>query len=140
MKKQSVEHRSLEWDRRTFLKSCGAALGTLALTGIPPAMAEEAAWVAVGPESAFPLDEPTLLKEPLAYVVRGADGVRALSARCTHQGCTVEISGKEFECPCHQARFSSDGTVLNGPASDPLVVLPAKVQEGQVWIDSSALK
>lgn len=46
----------------------------------------------------------------------------ALSKVCTHQGCTVgySASAKQIACPCHGARYSLDGTVLNGPANRPL--------------------
>jgi nucleotide-binding universal stress UspA family protein/nitrite reductase/ring-hydroxylating ferredoxin subunit len=56
-------------------------------------------------------------------VYRDRDGiVHALSATCTHMGCTVKWNptDKSFDCPCHGSRFSSTGQVLNGPASRPL--------------------
>lgn len=66
-------------------------------------------------------------------VVRDADGVYALSKVCTHLGCLVKKSGNEFDCPCHGSRFAADGTVLKGPAPQPLVwhkVTPA----GAGWV------
>jgi glycine/D-amino acid oxidase-like deaminating enzyme/nitrite reductase/ring-hydroxylating ferredoxin subunit len=57
-------------------------------------------------------------------VSRGDDGrLTALSARCTHMGCTVAWNGLErtWDCPCHGSRFAAeDGRVLNGPAVRPL--------------------
>ncbi len=136
MKKRMIENGTMDCDRRTFLKRSGAVLGLLALAGVPPALAEDAAWTAVGAEADFPEGEPKFLKEHNAFVVKTPDGVRALSARCTHRGCTVEVSGNEFVCPCHRARFSADGAVLKGPARDPLPALPAKIEDGQVWLGS----
>ena len=56
-------------------------------------------------------------------VYRGSDGTpHALSARCTHLGCLVAFNDAElaWECPCHGSRFAIDGTVIQGPANQPL--------------------
>ncbi|WP_214368755.1 FAD-dependent oxidoreductase [Pseudonocardia sp. H11422] len=51
-----------------------------------------------------------------------ADGLHAVSVRCTHLGCLVRFNGAErsWDCPCHGSRFDVDGAVLEGPAVDPL--------------------
>jgi nucleotide-binding universal stress UspA family protein/nitrite reductase/ring-hydroxylating ferredoxin subunit len=48
--------------------------------------------------------------------------VHALSAACTHMGCTVKWNPTErtFDCPCHGSRFSPTGELINGPAARPL--------------------
>lgn len=48
--------------------------------------------------------------------------VHAVNATCTHMGCDVAFnhSEKSWDCPCHGARFSVDGIVLNGPADRDL--------------------
>lgn len=59
-----------------------------------------------------------------SFVVKrtGPSTFLALSTRCTHQGCTVNITnaGQRLDCPCHGSQFSSDGVVLRPPAQDPL--------------------
>jgi Rieske Fe-S protein len=56
------------------------------------------------------------------FVMRvSATELRALSAVCTHQGCTVEWDGAQgFDCPCHASRFDAAGTATRGPATRPL--------------------
>jgi glycine/D-amino acid oxidase-like deaminating enzyme/nitrite reductase/ring-hydroxylating ferredoxin subunit len=51
-------------------------------------------------------------------VHRSPDGLRAVSARCTHQGCLVAFDAAMqcWDCPCHGSRFDLDGKVLQGPA------------------------
>jgi Rieske Fe-S protein len=51
-----------------------------------------------------------------------AGELRALDAKCTHEGCTVRyVAGDELIwCACHNGRFDLDGRVLAGPPPRPL--------------------
>ena len=49
----------------------------------------------------------------------------AMSAICTHQGCTVnsyDSGSSQFVCPCHGSRFDLSGKVVQGPAGSNLQI------------------
>lgn len=70
------------------------------------------------------------------FVQRSGDAFVALSAICTHAGCTVNFNGStKFNCPCHGSSFAADtGAVLNGPANRPLQSFPTTVAGDDVTI------
>ena len=45
----------------------------------------------------------------------GPASFAAISTVCTHQGCEININSGAFICPCHDARFDSDGHVTAQP-------------------------
>jgi glycine/D-amino acid oxidase-like deaminating enzyme/nitrite reductase/ring-hydroxylating ferredoxin subunit len=51
-----------------------------------------------------------------------AGQLQLVSASCTHLGCIVgwNTAEESWDCPCHGSRFAPDGTVLHGPAIEPL--------------------
>jgi thiosulfate dehydrogenase (quinone) large subunit len=69
-----------------------------------------------------------------AWLLHEASGdFRAFSAVCTHAGCSVDLSGGEFVCPCHGGSYSAvTGAVLAGPPPSPLQQLHVKVVSGDV--------
>ncbi|KXK58318.1 Rieske (2Fe-2S) protein, partial [Micromonospora rosaria] len=64
-----------------------------------------------------------------------ADTVKAFSAACTHQGCTVtEVTGGTIVCACHNSVFDiADGSVRSGPAGRPL-------PEAAVTVDGDTIR
>ncbi len=55
------------------------------------------------------------------FLIADASGIYAVSAICTHAGCSVRLEeGKSFGCPCHDSEFDLQGGVLQGPAKLPL--------------------
>ena len=75
----------------------------------------------VGAPSTFMLNMPVYFADGFLFVVRDANGLYALTARCPHQGFTTRVQGNDFVCPRHGSLFSFDGAVLTGPATAPLV-------------------
>jgi nitrite reductase/ring-hydroxylating ferredoxin subunit len=56
-------------------------------------------------------------------VYRDEEGVEhVLSARCPHLGCIVGWSEADrgWACPCHGSRFTGEGELLQGPATEGL--------------------
>jgi Rieske Fe-S protein len=69
-------------------------------------------------------------------VIRGDDGVHALSLTCTHMGCTVRWEPEQqiYFCPCHKGTFDADGKVISGPPPSPLPSVPVTVSGSVVTI------
>lgn len=72
------------------------------------------------------------------WIVREADGFYALSAICTHLGCTPRWLSAEdkFKCPCHGSGFRRTGINFEGPAPRPLERLKISLSgDGQILVD-----
>ena len=82
-----------------------------------PAQAASAAGVPAG--------EARVVRSGLGKVgvYRDEAGIaHGVSLRCTHLGCLLHFNAAErsWDCPCHGSRFDVDGSVLAGPATEPL--------------------
>ncbi|WP_306602117.1 Rieske (2Fe-2S) protein [Geothrix sp. 21YS21S-2] len=56
------------------------------------------------------------------FLIKDASGIYAMTAICTHQGCTVDLpAGTKITCPCHGSQYDLSGGNLLGPAVNPLV-------------------
>jgi Rieske Fe-S protein len=84
---------------------------------------------------AVPAGGGIVLERRKLVITRDRAGtVRAFSAVCTHQGCTVgSVRGGEIECPCHGSRFdAATGARVRGPATQPLREVAVVVRDGDV--------
>jgi cytochrome b6-f complex iron-sulfur subunit len=60
------------------------------------------------------------------YLIRDPNEMFALSARCTHLGCTLNYDpvSRHFACPCHGSVFTLSGKRVAGPARQDLCKVP----------------
>lgn len=60
------------------------------------------------------------------YLIREPNDMFALSARCTHLGCTLNYDAvsRRFVCPCHGSVFTLSGKRVAGPARKDLYSVP----------------
>jgi menaquinol-cytochrome c reductase iron-sulfur subunit len=148
--------------RREFVSIITAAAGTVmgALIGIQaigylisPALQKTSAeaWIPVGPLSNFQAGVPTLfnfnrttvngwvqtVNSYGVYIVKHEDGsVVALSNKCTHLSCRVNWKPEEnaYICPCHNAYFGINGSIISGPQPRPLDQYETKIEDNNLSI------
>ena len=111
-------------------------LGALRLP-VPAVFPESSSRIKLGPVRDFEGTKVTWYPEYRLWVYSDAAGLYAISAICTHLGCTVAArEGGGFYCPCHGSRFSPTGAVVGGPAPRPLAHLELFVSpDGQLVVD-----
>jgi Rieske Fe-S protein len=72
------------------------------------------------------------------FVIRDSGGLYAVSAICTHSGCTCEAQSNQFYCPCHGATFDLNGGTPTSPAHSALKHYAMCVDaSGSVTIDTT---
>jgi menaquinol-cytochrome c reductase iron-sulfur subunit len=149
-------------NRRDFLLKLGTGAGIAALTGqavaslrslVPNVSYDAPTTVKLGPPLEFP-DGLKFLPDQRLFVFREGNTFHAVSAVCTHLGCTVRAEalarpaekvteGKSlrlthrFLCPCHGSAYEGDGTNVAGPAPKPLEWYRLEVapDDGQLVVD-----
>jgi glycine/D-amino acid oxidase-like deaminating enzyme/nitrite reductase/ring-hydroxylating ferredoxin subunit len=64
----------------------------------------------------------TLGKGKIAVWKDANGNPQAFSASCTHKGCVVTWNNADqtWDCPCHGSIFAKNGSVIHGPAVEPL--------------------
>ncbi len=135
-----------EQSRRWFLRAAavgGAVAGCFAhayawtRSLVPNVLYEPPKKRKLGAPTRFP-EGPTYLQEEKIFVVRTGATLRALSAICTHLGCTVGAEEKGFHCPCHGSSFDDKGVNTSGPAPRPLPWHPLTLRAGTLIVDLGA--
>jgi nitrite reductase/ring-hydroxylating ferredoxin subunit len=77
-------------------------------------------YVDVGAPTTFTMNVPKLVSGSSVFIVRDANGLYALSSKCTHQGVSLTAQSTRFYCSAHGATFSLVGAVTGGPTSKAL--------------------
>ena len=76
------------------------------------------------------------LDKPAVLVRLPGGDYEALSAKCTHLGCTVDFDGSKdrFYCNCHGSEFDINGNVIRGPATSPLPRYIVTVSDKEIYV------
>lgn len=82
----------------------------------------------------------TFIEDERVFLMRKGNTFRALSAVCTHLGCTVARATHGYHCPCHGSSFDNNGKVTGGPAPRPLQWFLVTVgKDNRLVVDKSHL-
>ncbi|UGT67935.1 Rieske (2Fe-2S) protein [Nocardia gipuzkoensis] len=105
--------------------AAGCASGSAESTPLRVALAE----IPVGGGQVF-------TRERLVVTQPTHGEIRAFSTVCPHQGCTVgRVADGIIECPCHGSKFDiADGSVLRGPAREPLEARSVTKEETEIVV------
>lgn len=127
----------LALDRRTVLSgACLLAVASaVSACGDRDGPSAPAPGTTVGSPADVPVGSGTVFREHRVVVAQPTQGTfHAFSAVCTHQGCTVgQVADGTINCPCHGSRFDlTDGSVVRGPADQPLLQVDITVQGGSI--------
>jgi cytochrome b6-f complex iron-sulfur subunit len=152
-------------NRRHFLYTLGAGAGAAALAYqgaaslrslVPNVSYDSPTTVKIGLPADFP-DGLKFLADQRVFVFRQGNTFHAVSAVCTHLGCTVRAEAlpqvetrvveghplrmtHRFACPCHGSRYAGDGTNVAGPAPRPLAWYHLSIapDDGQLVVNLAA--
>ncbi len=115
----------------------GAPTSTKAAAIEVPDAPAEISGTRLAKTSEIPVGGGTILAAAQVVVTQPRPGeFNAFGSTCTHMGCTVdEIVEGTIRCPCHGSQFSiADGSVLHGPAAQPLRRYPVRIGGDEVAI------
>jgi cytochrome b6-f complex iron-sulfur subunit len=142
------------WYRRDVFSAAGwAAVFVATMTGLMGFMRYMFPRVLFEPPTTFKAGSPTeyalsavnekFKRDQRVWIVRQEDGsFFAISAICTHLGCTPNwfANDNKFKCPCHGSGFFRDGTNYEGPAPRPLDRFKISLDtEGRLVVDKGVV-
>jgi cytochrome b6-f complex iron-sulfur subunit len=136
-------------NRRNFLNWVGigwiASSLPIAIAACSPqetkqSTSESQEWLLVGTSDELNTNGKLLVNTSAGEVLLAKTSVPgdvvAVSATCTHAGCTVEWKAdkNQFICPCHGSQFGVAGKVEKAPATKPLKTYAVKTEGDKVLI------
>jgi cytochrome b6-f complex iron-sulfur subunit len=131
----------LGWAWLAFVAAALGGLGLLLRFIFPNVTREPNAKFKVGLPGIFSRGVDERFKDShRVWIVRDQQGFYALSAVCTHLGCTPDWQSSEgkFKCPCHGSGFYMTGVNFEGPAPRPLSRYRMSwAEDGQIEVDTS---
>ncbi len=133
--------------RRIIWTSVGAFLAACFLMFLrfflPRTIFEPSTVFRVGYPSDFGFGVDTKFQQQYRiWVVRNAERLFVIYARCTHLGCTPDWKPGEnkFKCPCHGSGYTSEGINFEGPAPRPMDRAHVELDPtGQIVVDTARL-
>ena len=133
--------------RRVIWTAVGAFLTTCFLMFLrfflPRTLFEPPTGFRVGYPSDFGFGVDTKFQQQYRiWVVRNAERLFVIYARCTHLGCTPDWKPSEnkFKCPCHGSGYTSEGINFEGPAPRPMDRAHVEIDaSGQIVVDTARL-
>jgi Rieske Fe-S protein len=135
LKRRTFLGLTLGWCSTLF--ALGASLAAAGRFMVPNVLYEpERRFKALKPDD-YP-EGPTFMPNLRVFLFRKGNSFRAVSAICSHLGCTVDQAGEGFHCPCHGSVFDKSGAVVSGPAPAPLTWFELTLsRDGRLVIDTS---
>ncbi|WP_336208966.1 Rieske (2Fe-2S) protein [Nonomuraea sp. LPB2021202275-12-8] len=124
------------------LTACGetpaaAPSASAPAAGSPSSSSAAAAGGELAKTADIPVGGGTIFKDQKIVVTQPTAGeFKAFSATCTHKGCAVaSVENETINCPCHGSKFKiADGSVAQGPATEPLAAQEIKVDGDQITL------
>ena len=76
-------------------------------------------------------------------LIREGDQVFACERACPHEQADLSlghVANGRLSCPRHLASFDlHDGNISAGWASKPLRIIPVRIKDEQIWVDTAAI-
>ena len=142
---ESQDMKAVSLPRQAFLKLSLLISGVLTTLGIIKFLsyqqpAETPTKLVLQEYTVYPPGSVTPVPLLKAWIMHDESGLYALSAVCSHLGCTVGEATSGFECPCHGSRFNLHGAMLQGPAMKPLEYLQLILSEDKKVVLDNTIK